>query len=127
MLDRDAADIRLELEQLITKPGGRCYWYDLPWDNKMHLTHFIKGKRCEIDLPTARLRGRGSCACKYMREEHNKTEIKRVRLVWSEFYNVLKERLERVESEEITIEEALAGGIQITIDDVSARLVMIRR
>lgn len=62
-----------------------------------------------------------------MREEHNKTEIKRVRLVWSEFYNVLKERLERVESEEITIEEALAGGIQITIDDVSARLVMIRR
>lgn len=127
MLDRNTADIRLELEQLITKPGERCYWYDFPWENKMHLVHLIKGKLCEIDLSTPRLYGRGTYACKYAREQHNKAEIKRVRLVWSEFYNALKERLDRVEHGEITIEEALAGGIQIIIDDVSEKLVMIRR
>lgn len=101
-------DYVIELNKLIQEAGNdKCYWWVLLDARTVFL---FKGHILNIKLPLPQLACYGFASRDRMKK-HNEEEIERVRSIWKEFIDLLKEKVELVNSGQQTVDEAFTGGI----------------
>lgn len=89
MWDRYIQDLRIELERIIPH---KCYWYVLI---EAVQTISIDGHIMNITLPLPCIFGTLRWNDEWKYREHNEAEIKRVRDIWNQLIEQMKEKLKK--------------------------------
>lgn len=107
MGERAVNDLKLELSRIIAAEGNGVYWWIL-FDAR--IVFFVKGNLMNIKMPLPKLLNNPKYSnSKY--KKHDEESIAHARGIWIELIRVLKEKLDKVNSGELSVEEAFKDGI----------------
>lgn len=105
MWDRYIREERLEFERVVAQ---KCYWWILI---NAHLVIFIGGKRLDIKLPIPEIYGNPKWHDEWKYKKHNEAELARVKAIWSQLTELIREKKQKIEAGESTVEAEFKEGI----------------
>lgn len=109
MWSRHIKDIRIELEEILEQEGCSIHWWSLL--NKAMLVVCVRNHIMEIKLPLPTILGSSKWHDEWKYKEQNEAELERVRNIWSKLVHQIREKLEKVDNGDSTIEDEFKDGI----------------